>query len=337
MNRSQLGVFMIQPTRRTFVGGVICGLTAGGLHPLSAQITTSLRGTVSDSSGGVVANATVRIKNKETGTIRETKTGSSGEYFVSGLMVGTYDLEVATAGFATARQGDIQVGFGQSTTANITLEIGSMPETSARITSRAFLVGDKNEETGYGLYSYILFGRPPADSARERYLTLMREYLRLTEASTLRKILQQRQNITYLPVKASVPNPTAETVLASYNTGRATELLAHVPGGPHVDGPYIVSWQSPLSKAVVLPPNGYLFQDLSPVPAEVINIWVHEFLIQASSRDYWKKRRGPDAALKLRTAIAQLAVGVDPAKKALKDWQSLLASLINWNPGSGAK
>src|SRR5712692_7203729 len=42
-----------------------------------------------------------------------------------------------------------------------------------RETGRAFLIGEQPEAKGYGLYSYLLFGTPPTEATRERYLNLI--------------------------------------------------------------------------------------------------------------------------------------------------------------------
>src|SRR2546425_1308109 len=46
-----------------------------------------------------------------------------------------------------------------------------------RETGRAFLIAEQPEEKGYGLYSYLLFGTPPSEATRERYLNLIATYL----------------------------------------------------------------------------------------------------------------------------------------------------------------
>ena len=47
---------------------------------------------------------------------------------------------------------------------------GSDDPIRIREKARAFLVGTDLEETGFGLYSYLLFGSPPSESSRDRYI-----------------------------------------------------------------------------------------------------------------------------------------------------------------------
>jgi len=117
---------------------------------------------VTDPSGAVVSNAAVKIVNKGTGESRETRTTATGSYSVSGLPPGTHDVFVASPGFQSARLADVSVESGRLATTNITLNVGATSETVEvvnevpRITSREFLIGDAAEETGYGLYRYMV-------------------------------------------------------------------------------------------------------------------------------------------------------------------------------------
>ncbi len=78
-----------------------------------AQIgTTSLRGTILDKSGAVVAGATVKL------TARELA-----------LPPGTYALRVEAGGFRAYDQKNIQLLVNNPATVNVTLEIGSTTET----------------------------------------------------------------------------------------------------------------------------------------------------------------------------------------------------------------
>ena len=72
--------------------------------PLAAAAAQSgvIRGTVTDSAGGGLANATVSVE----GTGLRAATGSSGEYEVRGVAPGTYTVRVRLVGF---RPGAVQV------------------------------------------------------------------------------------------------------------------------------------------------------------------------------------------------------------------------------------
>ncbi|MBS1867805.1 MAG: carboxypeptidase regulatory-like domain-containing protein, partial [Acidobacteria bacterium] len=76
-------------------------LVLGTCGTASAQeITGDLRGIVHDSSGGVVAGATVTVVNTERNvTVRTLKTGADGSYIAPYLPVGKYEVVVQASGF----------------------------------------------------------------------------------------------------------------------------------------------------------------------------------------------------------------------------------------------
>lgn len=97
-------------------------------------------------------------------------------------------------------------------------------------------------------------------------------------------------------------NPdTACTLVSNYDYSRAQKLLALLPGS-HLEGPYIVSVAQPLGAAASLPAQ-YLYQDLSTVPPELVNLWFKEFMAQAQDEQFWKTRSKEQFVLRLRTAI----------------------------------
>ena len=76
----------------------------------SGQIT----GTVADSSGGVLTKATVEVVDALQGQTRSTVTDGSGQYRVTGLAPGSYDVSAKIAGFATEIRKGVVVTVGQT-------------------------------------------------------------------------------------------------------------------------------------------------------------------------------------------------------------------------------
>src|ERR1035437_2219722 len=65
-----------------------------------AQVLSgAISGTVSDSSGAVLAGATVTVTNRETSVTRSMQTGTDGHYHFSSLGVGFYDVKSEAPGF----------------------------------------------------------------------------------------------------------------------------------------------------------------------------------------------------------------------------------------------
>jgi hypothetical protein len=200
----------------------------------------------------------------------------------------------------------------------------SNPNTVSRITARAFLATGTKEETGYGLYSYLLFGSSPTDSERARYLKAIQAFLILIQTVTdLRDYRSANKlNITYVPVKIQPTSaPTAEWLLANYDFARARVLL-DLLSSRYQTGPYIVSALTPLSNLQAIP-RDHLFQDLSLVPTkpeDLLSWWIRAFLNQAAQEQFWKPQTGELLALKVRTMISVEAVALPEVQKKLASW-----------------
>ena len=73
-------------------------LLAGRLFA-QAGATGTVLGTVTDSSGAIVANAKVTVTNTGTNVPFRTTTTSSGDYYAPSLNPGSYKVTVESAGF----------------------------------------------------------------------------------------------------------------------------------------------------------------------------------------------------------------------------------------------
>jgi len=199
------------------------------------------------------------------------------------------------------------------------------PSGSAPITTRSFLLPNHNEPAGFALYSYLLFGSRPTPATRERYVEAVREYLRLnTTQEQLKYDPPSHLNVTFLPVKSEPAALDPDKIVDQYyDYERAQSLLSKIAPPPQIEGPYFVSTQQPLSGLGHVS-NQYLYQNMSSVPPSVVVLWVHEFMMQASQPDFWDQRKAPQIALQLRTSLATLAAGIDPAMQAAEYWQKIL-------------
>lgn len=112
----------------TLVEGLICLLLATAVA--SGQITEgSISGAITDSSGAVIPNATVVVKNTQTGETRETTTSSIGFYRADFLRPGLYEVRASHAGFKTGVVTGIQVVVNNVTRADVALAVGAVEET----------------------------------------------------------------------------------------------------------------------------------------------------------------------------------------------------------------
>ena len=88
-----------------------------------AQVETGqLGGTVTDPQGAVIAGATVTATLKDTGASRTTTTSGDGNYNITNLRPGTYDVKVEGAGFG-AKEQSAAVNVGSRTTLDFELAV----------------------------------------------------------------------------------------------------------------------------------------------------------------------------------------------------------------------
>lgn len=82
-----------------------------------------VHGTVTDSTGAVVPNATVTITDTQTEVSRITLTTSTGSYQLFGLAASTYRIKASARGFKSEDIPGIRLAAGRSLTLNLTLKI----------------------------------------------------------------------------------------------------------------------------------------------------------------------------------------------------------------------
>lgn len=101
------------------------------VEALQAQsISATLTGVVSDPASAVVPNATVRLKNEQSGSLRETTTNSEGYFTFAAVVVGdfTYELTVEAKGFSTYKASGIALSGGEKRNINVDLQVGTTSE-----------------------------------------------------------------------------------------------------------------------------------------------------------------------------------------------------------------
>ena len=89
------------------------------------QSTGALQGTITDSSGAAVPNASVTIKAPSIGVDRTLSSDSAGIYSAPSLPVGTYSIEVKAPGLATTEAKDILVEVGSTQKMDFKLTVAS--------------------------------------------------------------------------------------------------------------------------------------------------------------------------------------------------------------------
>lgn len=105
-------------------------------------ITGDITGVVTDPSGAALPNATVTLKNSETGATQTRSTNAQGAYRFPLLNPGTYTVSAQAQGFQT-RQQNVAVTVGQASTANMQLALASASQT-VEVTAEGGVVQTEN-------------------------------------------------------------------------------------------------------------------------------------------------------------------------------------------------
>jgi hypothetical protein len=115
----------MDPRRRSVVSAlpVLAWLLAApSLALAQAQATTGvIRGTVKDSTGRPLADASVSLRHLATNAERTLTTNASGVYIATLLRVGTYDVAARAVGFQQDRRDSVQVRLGETVEINMAL------------------------------------------------------------------------------------------------------------------------------------------------------------------------------------------------------------------------
>jgi hypothetical protein len=119
--------------RRLILVGAILAFPATG----RAQEAT-VRGTVTDSTGGVLPGVTVRALHVVTGNTFDAVTDERGEYRVA-ARIGTYSITAQLAGFTTVTRSGLEVQVGQQAVVNLQMTPATVRE-SVTVTAEAPLI-----------------------------------------------------------------------------------------------------------------------------------------------------------------------------------------------------
>src|SRR5258708_11955501 len=92
------------------------------------QATAAINGTVHDSAGAVVTEATVVLHNRDTNLDRTATTNGVGDYVMPDVQPGNYDLKVTKTGFAAAVTSGIILLVNQTATYDFALKAGAVSE-----------------------------------------------------------------------------------------------------------------------------------------------------------------------------------------------------------------
>lgn len=99
--------------------GLACAMVATAQ---TSTTTGAVRGSIKSKTGQVLNGAAVSVRNRDTGLVRSAMSNAQGDYYISLLPVGSYELTVTVPGMRTVKDASIQVSLGASTVANFSLD-----------------------------------------------------------------------------------------------------------------------------------------------------------------------------------------------------------------------
>ncbi len=130
---------------------VACGYTQ--------VITSSVLGTVSDTSGSSIPGAQITLTNMDTGIASQTVSNARGEYTLVDLQEGRYSIQVRKEGFGTIEVTGIQVLAAQFVRQDVTLRVGAVQETVV-VTGAAPMIKTDSQALGGSLLTRQLADAP---------------------------------------------------------------------------------------------------------------------------------------------------------------------------------
>jgi hypothetical protein len=142
--------------------GVVLGILVCATAAYAQQGTSEIGGKVIDAQGGVLPGAAIVVTNEDTGLIREVVTGPGGSYFVSHLVPGRYRIVAKMEGFKSLDRRGIVLLVGQTTTLDLTLEVGVLTE-SVMVTAQSPIIDLSTTEVGGHISSDELQELPAAN------------------------------------------------------------------------------------------------------------------------------------------------------------------------------
>ena len=144
---------------------MLIALTSPGF---GQAIDGSLVGTVADATGAAAPNVTVELENMATGVRASTKTNASGEYRFNNILVGRYKLTASAAGFTTTSLANVAVELNKTSTANLTLQVGSV-STTVEVTDAAATIDTTTAQVQSSYDARQIVNMPIIENAQGNY------------------------------------------------------------------------------------------------------------------------------------------------------------------------
>jgi hypothetical protein len=132
------------------IGLVAVCLCAAGMTLFGQAATGTITGTVGDPTGAVIAGANIEARNTETGVVYPVATTTSGNYTITQLPIGTYEITARVQGFKTYTHTNLAVAAGAILKEDIALEVGTASE-AITVTEQASLLQTESADIAHNV------------------------------------------------------------------------------------------------------------------------------------------------------------------------------------------
>lgn len=138
------------------VTAVAVSLTLGTALPAVASVTSGyITGVVSSAAGDNLDGATIKIRNKSTGLVREGVSDKDGKFRFPNLPEGTYQITIDKNGFESVLEESINVGIGGRVNLNIPMQTDGTERIEVRGSSVA-MVDVTSNTTGIVVDQFVV-------------------------------------------------------------------------------------------------------------------------------------------------------------------------------------
>ncbi|MBI3278568.1 MAG: carboxypeptidase regulatory-like domain-containing protein, partial [Acidobacteria bacterium] len=92
------------------------------------EVTAGVYGSVVDNSNAVIPNATIRLRNVATGRSWQTASDGAGNFSVTLLPIGTYEVSAEASGFKKSVLQDVTLRVNENRRVVFTMDVGQLTE-----------------------------------------------------------------------------------------------------------------------------------------------------------------------------------------------------------------
>ena len=194
-----------------------------------AQVTASIRGTVTDPSGAAVASAAITVRNSETGATRSATSDSAGNYLVLVLPVGLYEVSASKSGFQDTTRSGISLNANQEVDIDIHLPV-SLAKSSVTVTEDAPIVNTTTSDVSGLVGAKEIKQLPLNGRSYDLLLTLNPGIINFTSQKTGGTGISNSTTANNFAVSGNRPQQNLFLLNGVEFTGAAENNMT--PGGP---------------------------------------------------------------------------------------------------------